>query len=349
MKEYPGLRRKNPVILACISLLILTACTSLVQPTQTLPPTVSIPTSTLSISSPSETAAPSFTPISTPTIIPTILSTPTPSYPQFTHIIMVVFENKEFTDIIGLVHMPVFNSLANTYTLLTRFYAETHPSLPNYLAMIGGDTFGIHSDCEDCFVNAPSLADQIEASGRTWKTYQEDMPSPCFIGSKGLYAQKHNPFIYFDPIRLDLTRCQQHIVPFAELEKDLANGALPNFIFITPNLCNDSHDCYVATADDWLNTLLGKLTPALDATQQPYLIVLTWDEGDSNDSCCGMPTSAGGRIATILISPQVKLGFQDDTPYTHYSLLRTIETFWGLPLLGHAADPESVLITAPWK
>jgi len=249
----------------------------------------------------------------------------------------------------GSMYMPVFNRLANTYTLLTAFYAETHPSMPNYLAMVGGSIFDRTTNCEDCFVDAPSLADQIEASGRTWKGYQEDMPSPCFIGSRDPYAQKHNPFIYFDSIRLDTPRCQEHIVPLTALDQDIANGTLPNFIFVTPNLCNDAHDCFVNVADAWLNTFLQKLTPVLDATQQPYLIVLTWDEGATNEGCCGLPASAGGRIATVLISPQVKLGFKDDTPYTHYSLLKTIETFWGLPLLGHAADPESVLIEKPFQ
>ena len=94
---------------------------------------------------------------------------------------------------------------------------------------------------------------------------------------------------------------------------------------------------------------MDKLVPALDATDEPYLVILTWDEGQGNHSCCGLPESAGGRIATILISPQVKIAFQDATPYTHYSLLKTIAEAWGLPYLGHAADEENVIITVPWK
>jgi phosphatidylinositol-3-phosphatase len=327
-------------------LLILTACSSL-TPSQALPPTVSIPTSTktlpISTGIPTQTVVPSATPQPTATL------TPTPFQPNFTYIVYIVFENKEFTDIMGSMYMPVFNRLANTYTLLTAFYAETHPSMPNYLAMVGGSTFDRTTNCEDCFVNSPSLADQIEASGRTWKDYQEDMPNPCFIGSRDPYAQKHNPFIYFDPIRLDTPRCKEHIVPLTQLDRDIANGALPNFIFVTPNLCNDAHDCFVNVADAWLNTFLQKLTPVLDTTRQPYLIILTWDEGATKEGCCGLPSNAGGRIATVLISPQVKLGFKDDTPFTHYSLLKTIETFWGLPLLGHAADPETVLIEKPFQ
>jgi acid phosphatase len=215
--------------------------------------------------------------------------------------------------------------------------------------MIGGDTFDITKNCENCYINAQSLPDLIESSGRTWKTYQEDMPTPCFLGSKGDYAQKHNPFIYFDPIRTNPQRCQNSIVPLTQLDVDIAAGVLPNFIFVTPNLCNDAHDCNLKTADTWLQDFAPKLIAALNVTGQPYLIILTWDEGQGNHSCCGLPTEAGGRVATVLISPQIKSGFQDDTPYTHYSLLKTIAASWGLPFLGHAADESNAIIATPWK
>jgi hypothetical protein len=263
--------------------------------------------------------------------------------------VIIIFENKEFGTVIGSPLMPNFNRLANDYTLLTQYYAVTHPSLPNYIALMSGDTHGIVSDCEDCFINAPSLPDLIEASGRTWKAYMEGMPSPCFIGSKTKYAQKHNPFIYFDPIRLDAARCEKSIVPLAVLDSDLAAGTLANFIFITPNLCNDAHDCSLDAADTWLGETLTRIVPVLSAEGDSWLIVLTWDEGQGNHSCCGLPAEAGGRVATILISPQAKNGFQDDTPYTHYSLLKTISEAWGLPYLGHAADANNVLIVSPWR
>lgn len=285
---------------------------------------------------------------SSPTLVPT--PTPKPLVPEFQYIVTIVFENKEFGTVIGNPKMPYFNQLAKSYTLLTQFYAVTHPSLPNYLAMIGGDTFGITFDCYVCLVAAPSLPDEIEASGRTWKTYQEDMPTACFgEGEAGNYAIKHNPFVYFKPIRLDSTRCERSVVPLTQLPIDIATGALPNYIFITPNLCNDAHDCELDVADKWLETLLVPLQAALDTSGKPYLIVLTWDEGQGDHSCCGLPQQAGGRIATILISPQVKRGFEDATPYTLYSLLKTEEESWHLQYLGHSADADNVLITAPWQ
>ncbi len=315
-------------------------------------PEIQIPTPLVMPTTAPVTPAPSNTPLAGVSASDTPVATETPPslVPDFQHIIIVVFENKEFGTVIDSPIMPYFNQLARSYTLLTQFYAVRHPSLPNYLAMIGGDTFGITSDCTDCFVDAPTLPDLIEGSGRTWKTYQEDMPSPCYVGGGwGNYAMKHNPFAYFNDIRLNADRCQRSIVPLTQLAGDLASGALPNFAFITPNLCNDAHDCSISTADSWLNTLMVQLQPPLDAEGKPYLIVLTWDEGQGNHSCCGLPPEAGGRIATILVSPQAKNGFQDSTPYTLYSLLKTIAQSWHLQYLGHAADPENALITAPWK
>lgn len=285
----------------------------------------------------------------TPTAAPA--NTPTPLVPNFKHIVIIIFENKEFDTVIGNRDMPYFNLLSNTFTLLTQHYAPTHPSLPNYLALIGGDTFAITDNCEgaDCYINAPSLPDLIEAGGRTWKTYQDDMPEPCFTGETLRYVRKHNPFIFFDPIRTNASRCKQSIVPLTQLDGDLALNDLPNFIFITPDICYSAHDCTLNYADSWLKEQIEKIYPALEATGEPFLFIITWDEGQSKNSCCALPEQAGGRVATILISPQVRPNFQDNTPYSHYSILKTISAAWGLSYLGHAADESTTLITAPWR
>src|SRR5215208_3339182 len=154
-----------------------------------------------SVASPTPSATSTFTPVpSTLTPSPTASQTPTqtprPLVPSFQYIVIIMFENKEFSSVIGNPQMPSYNQLAQDYTLLTQYYAIRHPSLPNYVALIGGDTFGIDTNCNSCFINASSLPYLIEASGRTWKTYQEDMPEPCFLSSTNLYAQKHNPFVY---------------------------------------------------------------------------------------------------------------------------------------------------------
>ena len=295
----------------------------------------------LSTPSPELSATPRPTALSS--LVPTLASSD--GIPDFSHVVIFIFENHEFGFVAGNPQMPNFNRWANENTLLTQFFAITHPSLPNYLAMMGGDTFGITSDCEDCFFNARSLPDLIEASGRTWRTYQEDMPQPCGTKSTQSYAVKHDPFVYFDPIRTNLARCEQSVVPLTALDADLAAGALPNFAFVMPNICNSAHNCELSVADTWMGVWVNKIlaSPAYDPNT---LIVLTWDEGQGNHGCCGLDP-AGGRIATVLISPLVRHGFQDETPYTTYSLLKTIETGWGLELLGHSADPQNALIQAP--
>lgn len=307
-----------------------------------------------SVASPTPPATSTFTPIPptltpSPTASQTATQTPRPLVPNFQYIVIIMFENKEFGSVIGNPQMPSYNRLAQDYTLLTQYYAIRHPSLPNYIALIGGDTFGIDTDCNTCFINASSLPDLIEASGRTWKTYQEDMPEPCFLGSTTVYAQKHNPFVYFDPIRLNPERCVRSVIPLTVLQTDIATNALPNFMFIKPNICNDSHDCSLDVTDAWLTNLLGSLIPALDATGQSYFVAMLFEEGQGAHTCCGLPEPGGGRVPVVLYSPQVKNGFEDPTPYTHYSLLKTISQAWGLPYLGHAAEENHVLMIAPWK
>jgi phospholipase C len=268
--------------------------------------------------------------------------------PEFSHILIIIFENKEEGNIIGNSALPNINNLVKQYALLTNYYAVSHPSLPNYIALTSGDTQGITSDCTNCFVNQENLMDQIEGSGRTWKAYMEDMPAPCSLGDKGKYAQKHNPFVYYDDIRTNSARCQQDDVPYSQFDSDLKNGQLPAFAWITPDMCNDAHDCPTATADQWLGPVVNDILNSA-AFDQTSLLVITFDEGTTHQSCCGLPFLAGGKIATLLISKLVKPGFQDSTAYSHYSLLKTIETSWGLKLLGHSADAKTTLITAPWK
>jgi phospholipase C len=342
---------KVTVIYCCLFLTALSACTPKGEtglPATSISSAIPILTSTATLGF---TQVPSQT--STPVPIPTVR----PPVPDFKHIVVIFFENHEFGSVIGNRAMPNYNQYADGSTLLTQYYAITHPSLPNYLAVFGGDTFGISSNCSKCFVSAANLADQIEASGRTWRAYFQDMPRPCYVGDTAIYVQKHNPFIYFNSIRLDAARCNRSIVPLLQLDTDLAAGTLPDFVYIMPNSCVSTDDdfsnpdCTLGLADGWLGGVMGQLLPYLNqrAASEPYLIVLTWDEGQGSHSCCGLPAEAGGRIPTVLISPLVKSGFQDNTPYTHYSLLKTIESAWDLSFLGHAADADNVLITAPWR
>lgn len=133
--------------------------------------------------------------------VPSLSGAKAPTYPSrlpnFSHIFIIIFENKDQASIVGSPEARYLNQLAAEYARATNFYATRKPSLPNYLALTGGDTFNITSDCTACFVAADSIVTEIEASGRSWKAYMEDMPKPCFVGdAPPLYRQKHNPFIY---------------------------------------------------------------------------------------------------------------------------------------------------------
>jgi len=264
------------------------------------------------------------------------------SLPAFSHIFEIVLENHETTSIIGSSSAPYINSLAQQYGLATNYYGIRHPSLPNYLALTGGDTFGVTNDCTKCFVNAPNLVDQLEGAGKTWKAYMESMPSPCFVGDSGsLYRQKHNPFIYFDNIRTSAARCNK-IVPLTQLDIDLKNNTVPDYTWITPNMCNDMHDCSVSTGDTWLKTWVGKIL-ATPAWQQNGVLFITFDEGKTDAGCCTL--AAGGQIVTLVISPLGKPAFKSSVAYNHYSLLRTIEDAWGLTPLANAGCACSTPMT----
>jgi phospholipase C len=240
-------------------------------------------------------------------------------------------ENQEFEGVIGNVAAPYINHLANTAALATAYYAVAHPSLPNYLALTGGSTFGIESDCTTCHVKGRNLVDELDAAHISWKAYMEGMPRPCFTDeSSGLYAKKHDPFIYYEDIRLNPQRCS-HVVPVTQLNGDLATGALPRFAWVTPNLCNDMHDCDVHTGDRYLAGLIPRLIAAVGHNGAVFV---TWDEGSSNSGCC--EKAAGGHVTTIVAGGAALSHARPTVPYDHYSILRTIDDSWGLPELGYA-------------
>jgi phosphatidylinositol-3-phosphatase len=288
---------------------------------------------------------------------PTAPSTTAPPAPAAgkatTRVIVVVEENHSIGQIIGSPQAPFLNRLAAQGTLLTSYFAITHPSLPNYIAMVSGGTQEITSDCGGCNVDAPNLADQLEAAGVSWKAYMEDLPAPCSdVHQAGAYAKKHNPFMYFASVRDHPGRCAK-VVPLGQLDTDLAAGQLPRLVFVTPNLDHDMHGAgeggddaaLTATADRWLEGLYSKLA-ASSAWRDDTRLVVTWDEGAGGEraGCCG-GLATGGNVATIVAGPAVKPG-RDNATYSHYALLRSIETFLHLPFLGHAGDPTTATIPA---
>lgn len=263
--------------------------------------------------------------------------------PRLDHIVIIVEENKTAASIIGSRDAPYINSLIHDYAVATNYYAVAHPSLPNYIALTSGTTGGITNDCNppsgQCEANVPSIADRIEASGRSWKVYAEGMPAPCTASNTGRYAVKHNPFLYYPAIRSDTQRCDSHIVSFDQLVNDETSaGTLPNYAFIVPDLCDDMHDCSVATGDNWLKHVVPQLLSSPAFTAGHALLVITWDEGTDNDN----------RVPALFAGPVVRTGYQSTRSYSHYSLLHTIETAWKLaPLTNN--DKNAPLFTDIFK
>ena len=245
--------------------------------------------------------------------------------PSFDHVFVIVMENHAYNQIIGSSAAPYINSLATSGGLGTNYTAVAHPSLPNYLALAGGNTYGITSDCTTCWVSAPNIADNLEAAGKSWKAYQESMPSACFVGDSGSYVQKHDPFIYFNNIRTNASRCQSHVVPYTQLATDLrSTSTTPNYAFITPNSCNDMHDCSIQTGDSWLSQQVPQILGSPAFTSQRSLLALLWDEDDF--------TSAN-QVPLILLGSGITPGYRSGASYNHYSLLHTIEAGLGLATL----------------
>lgn len=263
--------------------------------------------------------------------LPPVRDLPTSSR---SHVAVIVMENHEASEVLGSSQAPFFNKLATRYATPHNFFAIRHPSLPNYLALIGGSTFGITDDCTDCNVGGASLAGQLEHKRLTWKAYMQGIPHACYRGAdSGDYAKRHNPFMYFDRIRTKSKRCHR-IVRFHTLEGDLKKGRLPDFAWITPDVCHDTHDCSIRIGDRFLSNIV----PALLHGIGPHgFVVVTYDEGESDAGCCSL--AHGGRIATVIAGPDVRRGVTGPGTYTHYSTLRTIEDEFGLGHLGHAGDP----------
>ena len=250
------------------------------------------------------------------------------------HIAVILMENEEYGDIIGSPSAPYINRLANDYALARGMYAISHPSLPNYLALTGGSTFGISSDCTTCSVGASSIVDQLTHANVSWRAYMEGLPHACFTGSgSGDYAKKHDPFVYYRRVVRSPTSCA-NVVGLARLALDERAHVLPRFIWITPDLCHDMHDCSVATGDRFVSRLVP---PLLRSLGRNGLLLLTWDEGSSNDGCCRL--ASGGHVVTIVAGPGARRGARMNSPADHYSVLQTIEDLLGLPRLRGAACP----------
>lgn len=275
--------------------------------------------------------------------------------PAFRHVFVVVMENLDYSSALAT---PELARLASRYASATSYYGVTHPSLPNYLAMTSGSTWGITSDCTDCYVSAPNLFGQLAAAHLSYGAYLEGIPSSCYLDPYGGvdYAGKHDPFRYYDDVRARPSLCA-HIEPYSRLPRLLAGPAakVPDFVWVTPNLCNDGHDCSAATAALWLGRFVSSVTRST-AWRGGGVLFATWDESDAGDSAVVppgrvVPSGGGGHVMTLVVAPGLRQGLRVGVPYDHYSLLATVEDAFGLPLLQRArtASPMSAFFEGAAK
>src|SRR6266508_4053583 len=257
-------------------------------------------------------------------------SVPPSSVPGFDHVFFTMLENRSYDQVIGNSAAPYLSQLASANVALAQSYGAVHPSDPNYMAVAGGSTFG-HTDNPYPggigTIDAPHIGDSVEAAGKTWKGYIEDMGTNCNRTSSGYFDVDNLPFLFFKNIANDDTRCRAHLQPVSQFWTDLqATSTTPNFVWFEPNTCNTMHSCSTSTGDTWFKNNLPKLFASPAWTQQRSLLIITFDENDS---------SHGQRIPTIVVgSPNtVKTSYTSQSHYTHYSVSRTMETALSLPTL----------------
>lgn len=242
---------------------------------------------------------------------------------RWQHVVVVVEENHALGQVIGDPQAPYFNHLAASGANFERFFAETHPSQPNYIALFSGSTHEITNDSCPHTIASDNLGHQLLASGRTFVGYSESLPrSGSRVCTSGKYARKHAPWVDFADLPAKVNR------PLTAFPTNF--NRLPTVSFVIPNLDHDMHDGTVAQADSWLARHLGSY--ARWAGTHHSLLIVTWDEDDN---------TSRNQIPTIAVGAGVIRGPNRQT-VTHYSVLRTLEDAYGLPHLGHAAGAGPV-------
>jgi len=247
-------------------------------------------------------------------------STPTPvptNFPTFSHVFLVVEENHSFTEVIGSSSMPYLNSLASKYGLAKQYFANAHPSMPNYLMLTTGqmETF---NDQFSGTISDDNVVRELVSAGKTWKAYEESIPSAGYLGGDAPpYVRRHNPFSFLSDVQNNTSQAA-NIVPFTQFATDLANNSLPNYSFIAPDVNNDAHNGTLAAADSWLQSNIAPLV-ASSTFQNGGLLVIIFDEAESNDLDHG-----GGQVPAVIVSSNSKSNFQSQTLYQHQSTLRLV-------------------------
>jgi phosphatidylinositol-3-phosphatase len=263
-------------------------------------------------------------------------SAPPPAAP-FGHAVIVLMENTNYADVIGNSSAPYMNGLANQYGLATQYYADTHPSIGNYFMLTTGQI--LTNDDTKTPASFPVSVDnavrEVLAAGKTWKAYEESIPSVGYTGDDstgpdgGQYYTHHDPLVYMTDVQNNAAQLQ-NIVPFTQFSVDLAANALPSYSFITPNGCDDGHDCSLSVADSWLQTNIDPLIKSASFQKDGLLLIIFDESGNDN-------TNGGGQVVAIVVSPFSKAGYKSTTLYQHESALRLMLEGLGIRTLPGAA------------
>ncbi|MDA8291499.1 MAG: hypothetical protein M0Z33_07470 [Actinomycetota bacterium] len=250
----------------------------------------------------------------------------TRSVPRYSHVVWIVMENNGFSQVVANRAAPFLGRLGRECGLATDYLAVAHPSLPNYLALTSGSTDQVTDDADPAAhpLLVPSIFSQLHGS---WRALEEAMPRACDRVSAGEYAAKHDPAVYY--VDLGAT-CARDVVPL-RYPLDLS----ARFTFVTPDLCNDMHDCPVATGDAWLARVVGDVVASPEYRSGTTALFIVWDESES---------AGPNRVAAFVVAPSVPPGTRVAAPFTHYSLLATAEDLLGLARLGNARTARSMVV-----
>jgi phosphatidylinositol-3-phosphatase len=286
--------------------------------------------------------------------------------PIFSHVFVVLMENTSLSTLQSAMTggtAPNLTAMTSTYATGSDYHGVAHPSLPNYLALTSGGTQNVVCDCSaqpglgtcsgtalvceadialgfacSCPNMAMNLADQLEAAGKTWMAFGESMGTPCNLTDSGNYAQRHVPFLYYDDIQTNATRCDTHVVDFTHFSP----ASAVDFNYIAPNLIDDMHNPNPPTAattvnipngDTWIGPQVTAIT-ASAAYKNGGLLVVVWDEDDDSGGVLG---DTDDPVGIFVLSPYAKSGgYVSSVMANHYSLLATFEDGLGLPRLGSA-------------
>jgi phosphatidylinositol-3-phosphatase len=268
-----------------------------------------------------------------PVLIFTLSTLVTAQVPRSNHVVLVVEENHSLSQVIGNPAMPYFNSLASTYAQATQFYANTHPSIGNYFMLTTGKLI-TNNDSSTATVTADNIVRHLLSAGKTWKGYAENLPARGYFGPDAFpYVRRHFPVSFFsDVVHSSVQRL--NLVPFSHFPSDLANGHLPDFSLVIPNVQDDAHNCpaglvacsdaqILHAADNWLKLHIAPLI-ANPAFKTDGILIIVFDEGRGGDNARG-----GGHVAALIIGPKVRRGFKSTRFYQHQNVLRTVLTAVG--------------------